>query len=830
MKNMKIMKKSTSWLAAGAMALAAFHAKAELLVYDGIPISGTGAYEVRPLFDWGATTGQNPTHVSIVGGTGQWVSSEGTGAITVEGAGTLAYPSGVNFTPIGGSLKMTHAGNTSAPNPQYRTLRRLLSTPVAEQSFFITVLMDYDDLSVYNNGMFAGWGLAKAVIPTNDNYPLSDGLSLGFRRDTSSALTGVSAVMRADGVWHVIEKDVAPGTHWFALRFQYSAAGDEIISAALLKNGAEPSLSGGGWDVTVTNEVLNSSQSFARMHIGYNYAFVNGKRILVDEWRVGTEWHDVAGEDPDTTYAANTGVAEFTIASGTVEGRATVISATDPAATVRVYYGKTDGMDNAPAWGAFHEFQTAATTANQAFSVKLENLDPGEKYYFRFAAETTTGGEKFAPWTDSFHTIENVVPQLVAGSASGVTKTAATVGGTLVLGYPETQITACIDAVDRGENSIPSDWWKKEDAGKLEFAGSFGAAFSGLLAGTEYTVRFYGTNTAGAAWSDKLVFRTAAPALNVRDAYFKKDASGKTVTEFVSATLDFESGEPVSFRYRTSQATEGNCENAVAGRHFAEEAEVVTIPPGVTRTNLPVRIIGNKRDEFPGRRFYVRFDQPDNVALPGNPAEVGILCDNMGRLVFHDDFSAGAGNWTRRDPGAMWVSGGRMYLDSRNVSGATRALAGPFKADDIAVRAMGMSEDTWREFGLTMCDNEVGGGARGYDFWHNNNTHYWAYDGRLMVGGVRVAGVAGTTMMGGARTGFSPVMRPLAMRVTRTPEGHNRVRGWAGFYKAFDYLDTSGAFTEGGYIGILGGWWCIIHWDEVEVFYQNDKTTLVIIR
>jgi len=100
------MKTHMTNLAIGVIALIVFHAKAELLVYDGIPLSGTGAYEVRPLFDWGATTGQNPTHDSIVGGTGQWVSSEGTGAITVEGAGTLAYPNGVNLAPIGGALKM----------------------------------------------------------------------------------------------------------------------------------------------------------------------------------------------------------------------------------------------------------------------------------------------------------------------------------------------------------------------------------------------------------------------------------------------------------------------------------------------------------------------------------------------------------------------------------------------------------------------------------------------------------------------------------------------------------------------------------------------------
>jgi len=72
-------------------------------------------------------------------------------------------------------------------------------------------------------------------------------------------------------------------------------------------------------------------------------------------------------------------------------------------------------------------------------------------------------------------------------------------------------------------------------------------------------------------------------------------------------------------------------------------------------------------------------------------------------------------------------------------------------------------------------------------------------------------------------------MRPVSMRVSKTYEGHNRVRCWAGFHKAVDYVDESGAFLEGGRFGLLVDGWARIFFDDVEVFLTT-KGSLFLLR
>ncbi|MCL1909975.1 MAG: hypothetical protein FWG05_03460, partial [Kiritimatiellaeota bacterium] len=298
--------------------------------------------------------------------------------------------------------------------------------------------------------------------------------------------------------------------------------------------------------------------------------------------------------------------------------------------------------------------------------------------------------------------------------------------------------------------------------------------------------------------------------------------------EFIPVSLDAESGAAVSFRYRTLQAAEANCENAEAGKHYIDEATDVLIPPGVTQTNLPVRIIGNNKDEFPGKRFYVKFDIPVNVSVPGD-VEVGILDYNMDRMAFNDNFEAGTGNWTVLGGAAWSLSGGIWRLNAQGIGG--RALVRRmFKQDDFAVRAMMMNEVSWQNWGLYACNRESTGGGNGYKFTFTNSGSPWTYNGRLYADGIQIAGTTGSSdMMGGARAGYVPFMRPLAMRVTKTPEGHNRIRCWAGFYNAIDHIDESGSYPDGGQIGITGEGWGVTHWDKVEIFVR-EKTTIVIIK
>ncbi len=792
---------------------------AALLVYDGIPsagVPGTGtAYNAAELRNVN-NQAQNPTHSSIVGETGGWVATgsgadAGTGTIKVNISTNLVYPAGVNLTSIGGLVEMTSGGNPQDATP-YRVMGRAISSPtttLAGKSFFATALLAYDDLAQFPANAFGGWGLSRGK-PTFASYPLSDGVLMGFRKDAASTLTGVSAVLRVAGTFHVIQRDVAPGSHhFFAMRFQYSNLGAEIVSAVLLADGAEPSLAAGGWAVTVTNEVLSATQNFGWVSVGYNYNIAN-KHLYVDEWRVGTEWRDVAGETQGSSCIFNAGSTSGDRAS--VSGKLTKIG--DPATTVRVYYGRVDGMDDASAWEHVHEFAELATEEGQVFSVEPDNLVSSSVYFFRFAARTSSG-ETFAPWSDSF--AYGATPlTFTTPSVPDLTKNTVTIKTEMLTGYPAATITACLDTVDHGSDSLPSDWAKKTVVGVYEFTGLPSATFSGLTANTDYVARFYGTNVNGDAWSEAVAFTTLTPTLSATDRYVKKGRQGVVTAVSVPVALDVASSRPVSFRYATLQATEANCENAVSGVHYVDESATIVMPPGIMQTNITLHIIGNNAIEFPGKRLYVQFDSVTGAANTPGTAEVGILCDNLGSRIFYDDFARkNTTGWTLTQA-AKWSASSGMLTWATAEGGGT-ALAGKESWAEYGLRVMHRTTGSWQGWAICAYDTSASGGGK-YRFWMQNgdyNSQGWG--GRLQTNNVFVAGMPGTTVMPGSRIGSGSVLRPISMRINKTPEGYNRVRCWAGFYKAADWIDSSGNFTHGR-IGLEAGSWTPLAYDDVEVF------------
>lgn len=807
-------------ITAASVALFTLASRAELLVYDGIP-TGAGGYTAGDLKPSGTGTAQNPVHASIVGETGAWNSTDangnaaGSGTIKASTTTNLVYPVGVNLASIGGAVYMTHTAGAPVTNP-YRPMGRTVSPSgaVSQKSFFASVLMAYDDLGAYPEDMFGGWGLSMAR-PAIKSFPLSDGVHVGFRK----AAGGVDAVLCAGGAFHVIEQNVGTETHFFAMRFEYSDTGAEIISAALLADGAEPSLSGNGWGVTVTNEVLSMNQRFDWVTVGYYYP-IGGKNMYVDEWRVGTEWHDVAGETAGLSYAVNTGVSFGDIA---VTGMVTKVG--DPATVARVYYGRTDGMDDPAAWEECHEFQEPALADGQEFSAALANLVAETNYFFRFAA-STAAGETFAPWTDSFTTLSSIMAAFSEPAASSVANSSATISGMMTDGYPAFHVTACLDTTDHGTESVPEDWAAAMDMGPHESAGSFAAAFTGLIANTDYVARFYATNDNGTVWSDAVSFTTAAPTLSISDQYLKKGGAGVVTSASIPATLDVASGRPVSFRWHTAQATEARCENAVPGEHYVDEAGSLTLPPGVTQTNITVRIIGNNAVEFPGRRFYIMFDSVTGTANTPGPVEVGTLCDNMGPRIFDADFTANAAGWVSNISG--WSVGGGRYnctQESKNSRG------GPVEMKEYGFRVMTMARSVYNNdyqgWGIGVYNRQAEGGGIGYRFRFNNSTGATPTAGKLMTNGVEVASVGTMT---GARLGWSTTMRPAAMRVSKTVEGHNRIQCWAGYYKAFDYIDASGDFLDGGQVTLSNHGWYAVSFDDVEVFRDARRKTIFLVR
>lgn len=81
-------------------------------------------------------------------------------------------------------------------------------------------------------------------------------------------------------------------------------------------------------------------------------------------------------------------------------------------------------------------------------------------------------------------------------------------------------------------------------------------------------------------------------------------------------------GSPASIKYRTVGVS------AQPGEDFMPSTNVVSFPPGVSRTNVLVRVVGDYMWERP-ETLELRFDSPQNLVLPANfAAAIGTIIDD----------------------------------------------------------------------------------------------------------------------------------------------------------------------------------------------------------
>ena len=268
----------------------------------------------------------------------------------------------------------------------------------------------------------------------------------------------------------------------------------------------------------------------------------------------------------------------------------------------------------------------------------------------------------------------------------------------------------------------------------------------------------------------------------------------------------------------------------IAQEAFVKCAELtaITIPPGVAATNLIVRFIGNDREEFPGKRFLVRFSNVSGAASTPSDIEVGIFDDDMGKVLFTENFNSTA-NWTVAS--GNWQLQNGMYHHPYQ-SGAL-ARGGPIGMKDYGVRVMFMMgpDHSWQTCGIGVYNRQDAGGGSGYrfNFQNNGNGSVTATAVALQVNGAAAPGAV-SLGAGSTRLGVNPVLRPVFMRVTKTNEGLNRVRCWIGFRPIFDYIDTSGAILEGGRLSLSSGGWLPFWVDDIEVYANPSRATRFLVR
>ncbi|NLB68381.1 MAG: hypothetical protein GX804_01660, partial [Lentisphaerae bacterium] len=127
----------------------------------------------------------------------------------------------------------------------------------------------------------------------------------------------------------------------------------------------------------------------------------------------------------------------------------------------------------------------------------------------------------------------------------------------------------------------------------------------------------------------------------------------------------------------------------------------------------------------------------------------------------------------------------------------------------MRVMCQGGIYNGWQGWGIIANNQESEGGGFGYMFRINNggSGDYGGMGGRLYINGEFAAGIENVHGMDGSRVGIRHVSRPLSIRITKTPEGHNGVRCWAGYSRAIDYIYDSGELRESGKFGSINEGW-----------------------
>lgn len=361
-----------AWLAATVAV------RADVLVHDGLPTSGPGAYAT------GSLHGQDRSHESIVGEIGAWGTGNGTSTTVFQiNVAGLSYPLGIELTGQGGAVRMnsTQNGGINA-----RTVGRSLSPTLGGQSFYFSALMAFDDLSSLASGAYVVWGLSKTQV-NHDQYPAADGILVGFQKNG----TQVDAIVRVLGNTYVLQSGIGAGTHAFAGRFTYNPAGADTVDVRFNPTAMEPLT----WTTNVVAEVLTSSQSLAYVNVGGNYG-INGKYVAFDEWRVGDTYADALGASPAPAFAKASEATNVTDSGADLVG---YLSSTGKASTVvTAYWGKNDGGTDPAGWTGTSVLGTATSPTqiftNSAFAL---SLDADTVYFYRLSASNSFG----AAWANA---------------------------------------------------------------------------------------------------------------------------------------------------------------------------------------------------------------------------------------------------------------------------------------------------------------------------------------------------------------------------------------------------------------------------------------------
>ena len=355
-------------------------ASAALLFYDGIPANADGAGGAYKVGDNAAGTALL-THPSIIGFTGNNKWANGTTALMVYGGG-LDYPSGISLASQPGSIR--HRFELAQTG--WRTSMRAFS-PALAGDFYFSALLKYETLSFWTaDGVWSGAGFLQSFPGRDAAQPLATGFIVGFRRIIDGNGSRVSLVLMAQNqVQVIVDETNANETYFVAVKYGYdSASGISTIQAAAVTTPEEPAV----WTASLDIALFPSGiPVFNHFIVGGNGHGDNNRDTirenLIDEFRIGTLYSDVAGVSgqPPVFEMLGTTVGNVATNSATLSTRLTDCG--DPVAELYAFWGTSNGGQAVEGWQNCTNLGAVAANSTIAFSPELE---PNKTYFYGFAA------------------------------------------------------------------------------------------------------------------------------------------------------------------------------------------------------------------------------------------------------------------------------------------------------------------------------------------------------------------------------------------------------------------------------------------------------------
>jgi hypothetical protein len=254
-----------------------------------------------------------------------------------------------------------------------------------------------------------------------------------------------------------------------------------------------------------------------------------------------------------------------------------LLSPSAPVTAVTVYWGPTDGGQNAALWANTNVFAGGPWNAGDLLSTNITTFTPGQHCFYTYYASNAAGGAYATP---SAYFTDGVPPTVINQTASNVVAGAAFLNGQISLSptAPATTVTVYWGPADGGTNAA---FWANTNVftGGPWNTGALLTTNLTLTSGQDYFYTYYASNAVGGAY--------ATPS-----AYFTEGSLSVTASD---ATL----GTSVADTATVIVSRPGNCTNqsltvyytlggtAVNGANYtASPASGFTFPAGQTNATI----------------------------------------------------------------------------------------------------------------------------------------------------------------------------------------------------------------------------------------------------